>query len=175
MQTITIENQNKGKIDNGRRTKRHFDFGAALGHLLRQILPQINRFGSVTDNAAATCRFTVQGPDAVGDPDKGQNWGRWIRTRMQTHGEHPIGAKWQVGARFVTADSEDAANSILVAFGIDVDEVYRAWGQPDTGVVYVLDLVDIVTELRPELLTVGTPHVADTMALAGSLTNGQDD
>ena len=150
--------------DFGSRASRKFDFGDLFGCLLRTLLPL-----SYCPVAAATCRFTVQGPESVGDADNGQNWGRWIRTRLQTNGQEPgVGNKWQLGrGREASADSEAAADSILNCFGLTVKKLYEAFGQPDEGVIYSVDLFTVVSQLRPDLMRETDPQRIRMLGLAG--------
>lgn len=159
MQTIVKEK------DNGKRSARHFTFGDRCGHLMRSLLPL-----PFCAAAAATCRFTIQGPESVGE--SGKNWGQWIRTRIQTNGERIFGATWQgnIGRKWISADSERAANQILGCFaGITTDEIFAHFGVPNIGEKYDIDLLDVVTALRPGLLGQTDHHACDTCSMAGTL------
>ena len=129
-----------------KRTKRHFDFGDQFGHLLSPILSRN------LATAAASCRFTIQGPNSVGDTAK--NWGTWIRTNIQTDGERPqCRHAWQIQkSGWISGDSHEAANVILDCFGLTIDHVFEHYGAPEWGVVYHVDLADVIAALAPEIM-----------------------
>lgn len=107
----------------------------------------------VREAALATCQFVFQAPESVGDVRK--NWGKWVRTRLQTFGHKPAGLTGvvtgvQKNGDWIGMDSTAGANLILKCFGLSVDAIYDAYGSPGFGGKYTLDLCEIVTRLAPD-------------------------
>lgn len=126
-----------------KRTQRHFKVGRKYASMLVDagIVD-----ADVAETAIASCRFTVQGPESVGQGAK--NWGSWIRTNILTYGKRPnASAKAWQNRRWGawSADSHAAADTILAAFGMSLDEdVFAQYGDPTEGVCYSIDLVDLL-------------------------------
>lgn len=142
------------------RNSRHYSFGDNVGcRMLSDILPR-----EVACIAATTCRFTIQGPESVGVAHK--NWGQWIRTNMQTHGNIPrMRHAWQCRKDgWIGADSREAAELILDCFGLSVDDLFKHFGQPQIGKVYQVDLVDVVSALAPDIARVDQPKTVSAVA-----------
>lgn len=142
------------------RSRKHFDFGDQVGQLLKAILPP-----DVCNVAAATCRFLFLGKDA-----NGNEYGRGVRTFMQTYRHRPdVGTNCvQFNSRWIELDSHDSANCVLKCFGITVKDIYETWGVPQDSESYVLDLKDIVETLRPELLNYNAHAMETTAAFIAS-------
>ena len=113
-----------------------------------------NRIDFVPYNVAreliATAHFQIQGRNSVGT--KG-NWGLWIRTCLFTDGM-PLndGLTWQDNHwKWKSADSIEAANSILRCFDVSVDQVFDKYGMPANGEKYSKTLVEIIRDIAPHL------------------------
>ena len=164
--------------DQGKRTRRHFDFGDKCGVLLRNLIPL-----SYCAVATATCRFQILGSKAwpgrkVGDrPVSTEKEGRIFLTRMQTNGIQPS-PYWKAAsgnrAKWATSNSIEGANDVLAPFQLEMRDVISHFGNVTPTSTKELDLVEIVEALRPGLLQAASdvPHVVDTTALAGTLTDG---
>jgi hypothetical protein len=100
------------------------------------------------ETALATCRFCFQAPKSVGGKKK--NWGHWVRTRMQTGGNIPIGiggyAVQRQSREWISFDAHQAVTEILEYLGLTLDDVYDMYGKPAEGCKYVVDLTTIVRE-----------------------------
>jgi len=127
------------------RSRKNFQLASRLTEVRYPGLPL-----SVAKTVVATCRFCVQGPESVGQSAK--NWGQWVRTRIQTHGYRPRLSVWQGTGGWLTGDSQDCANYVLEPFNLTIQDVFDYFGQPTIGKTYMVDLVDIVQALRPELV-----------------------
>lgn len=146
------------------RPASHFDAGSKLAEMLT-VVPE-----SCRATAIATCRFQVMGwqkgnhngdaPRSYSDkPFRGE--GRWVYTRLQSYGHLPSGRFSKCGPRsnWVKADSFAGADSILGCFGLTMDEVLQHFGNVTGDSRLQLDLVDIVTEMRPDLVAAKTPEM----------------
>lgn len=125
----------------GFRPRTYWEWAAENADKLAGLLPL-----HVCNAALATCRITLQGPKSVGE--KGKNWGRWIRMRMQTLGYRPGGIETvQSAGMWQRTDSHDAANAVLACFGLSLDDVFAKYGEPGEGEKRILDLHTIVHDL----------------------------
>ena len=135
---------------NGKRTPRHFEFGDKFGQLLRTLLPL-----AYCPVAAATCRFELRGKHANRSPKNvHKGYGPAVYMSLQTDNldlfacGHPI----QRMGRFSATTCEDAANMVLNCFGLCVDDLRDHYGEPSDHDSKYFDLVDVVSELRPDLM-----------------------
>jgi len=135
------------KWTNKWRKAHHYDVGGVLGRYLETVLPP-----EVCQTAFATARFVIQGPESVGRDAK--NWGEWVRTIVQTHGETPgINHAWQDRkGGWISGDSREAANSILDCFDLDLTDIFRFFGDPEPGKIYAIDLVDVLEAIKPDFI-----------------------
>jgi hypothetical protein len=149
MTTATkVERATKRRQRNARSVK-HFAFGATSGYRLEDVgIPT-----HCLQTAAATCRFTFQGPRSVGTDKAGKNWGEWIRTRIQSPAPSLHGLTWQTtNDQWSSGDGHDNADLILGCFDLSTADVFDQWGQPTQGEKYELDLLTIVETLRPAMI-----------------------
>lgn len=125
------------------RKKSHWQFADAIKHLLASEFTH-------PESVAATCRFEIQGPGSEGQNNTA--WARAIRTRIQSF-ERPS-SDWLGGnnGTWFSGNSEASADAILNCFDLSCNQVYACFGEPLRGVKYQLDLAEIVTTLRPDLL-----------------------
>ncbi len=138
------------------KSQRHFRIADQVGCLFADILPD-----NACAVAVATCQFTVQGPESVGQ--KAKNWGQWIRTSLKTHGHRPSLDVWQGGrCGMIRGDGHSNADVILNCIGLTIGDVLDHYGTPKVGELYQVDLVDIILALAADLLSVG--NVAEVAA-----------
>lgn len=122
---------------NGRRKTYVWEWAKEWAELFESILP-----ADVCETAMATCQFVIQGPESVGA--KAKNWGKWIRTQMQTYGHLPCGVHAQIKGNWISSDSHDAANVILGCMDLTMDDVYDAFVVPGEGEKFTVSLHDVV-------------------------------
>ena len=125
-------------------SSRHFRIADQIGHLLEKVLPKI-----ACSAAIVSCRFTIQGPESVGQ--KSRNWGRWIRTRLNTFGHRPSIDIWQ-GKHVLSGDGHSNANVILNCFGLSINQVLDHYGIPKHGEMYHLTLIEVIETLAKDLV-----------------------
>lgn len=126
------------------RKRSNFELADKLSSMV--FLPGLT---PVASTVIATARFCVQGPDSVGTMG---NWSRWIRTRFQSYGYMPPKGTWQKLRGWISGDSIECAHCILDPFDLSIDDVYAAFGKPQRGKLYIVDLIDIVKRLCPDML-----------------------
>lgn len=122
------------------RPRRFWNWAKDWSSLFESILPK-----HVCEAAMATCRFVILGKNA-----NGNEYGRGFRTFMQTYGETPVGLvnDIQIRHHWIELDAHDSANLILGCFGLSVDDVYKAFGQPKEGEKMTVNLHDAVMACR---------------------------
>ena len=132
------------EFDAPSRQKRHWEFAEKVKNTLDTI------FGPHGASVAATARFEVQGPGS-----EGQNktaWAHAIRTRIQSHKCPSIAWLGSPRGTWFSGNSEESAELVLKCFDLTCKDVYDSFGQPNEGIKYTVDLVDVVTKLAPEFL-----------------------
>jgi len=128
---------------NAWRPAQNFELAQEIKGIFKGFLPD-----HVLEAAIATCRFEFQGPESVGLQSK--NWGEWIRTNIQTFGNIPNGYG-QVGPIscqrkhwWLSFDSRQIVEDILSYIDLTIDDVYEAFGKPELGEKYTVDLCEII-------------------------------
>lgn len=147
--------------ENGRRPGRNFRIAAQVK----------GRFVSLMDEqtivtAIATCRIHIQG--AKSTVARGKNWGNWVRTRMQTFGGRITGYnpgkdyKLALQGQWASFNCERILSDLLFCLGdkITVQNFYDFYGEPEKGKIYVVDFVDVIANLAPELLKIDESQIA---------------
>ncbi len=142
------------------RTARHYSIADKTQDCLQNLVVPIH----ARSVAIATCRISIMGRDAHNDNgdaptrtgDFGKNrrgfQGRWVNTRMQTHGEPVSSLDWRTRGRFSVSDSFGGANDLLACFGLSINEVIDHYGNVGDSERKMLDLVDVIEDLAPGLL-----------------------
>ena len=108
------------------------------------------------ESVIATTSFVFQGPHSVGIANdlRGGNWGHWVRTKLQSHGENP----WHdiactIVRGWTSYDSYEVPKRLLDCFDLTLRDIDRLFGLPVNGQISYLDLPVILKTafLRPNL------------------------
>jgi len=134
------------------------------GRLGRQMANHLGCSESQGCSIVTFTSFQIMGRDAHNDQgmalrSMSSNWkwkngcGRWVHTATRSYGFLPRIGNWQRngGSEWAWADNFRAADEILGAFDLTMEDVIASDGPIEDGERRIYDLPSILIRLRPEI------------------------